>query len=153
MLTSKEKIDSKLIKDMFPNWVDVFRNKYEELTVDVRSADEAPKFELTKKNGGSIEGTLAVHIKNPMNEAIDALIIYFNFTATFNVTLQGRNLTSIVNDLDMKLSKLKPLFDNDEPFENVAKKVGPIKKLLETAIDDFIKMGLELPLSKSIQDI
>jgi len=56
-------------------------------------------------------------------------------------------MTGKVQNLDIAVSDVKPLFDCDQPVDKIKKRVKAVQGLLKKAVDDFLGQGVQLPLS------
>lgn len=85
-MSSSEEIETIFIKQIFPNWEDIFGEDHEVLTIDFEASGVAPNLSVMP-DSIKVVGKIAAHIKNPLNPEIDAAVIYFDVNTTFLVSV------------------------------------------------------------------
>ena len=157
LLEFSTEVSPVFVKQLFPNFEDVYgdgsesdelEDGYEKVKVIFGSDYKMNPPNITiSKDGIAVSGNATLKIMNPLNSEIVSAIIYTDFDFSGSIQMEsGYNVTGIVNNLNLSVTDLRPLFDSSETVHSIKNKMKGVETMIFTAMNEYLNQGTLIPI-------
>lgn len=162
LLEFSTEVDPRYIKQLFPNFDDVYgdgsesddlEGSYENVKVTFGSDNESdPPVMTISKDGFNCSGNATFKVMNPLNSDLVSAVIYTEFHFSGSARMDtGYRITGTAKDLNLTVTDLRPLFTSSETVHSISTKIKGVQPLLFAAMNEYLAKGTVLSIPEFVK--